>query len=164
MSAGVWLSRYLRTKCHDFKRGTFTRLTSDRVVAYSVPTWSRDGRRVVFTTWFDGRVGVGSVAADASGTVEILVRGVGMRSYERTHPSLLPDVARHWHRRIRPVEAGAAVHVRGGDGEWSRSHYDVSSDGERFLFFGEPAAGDATSSAQLVLIQNWVDELKRLVP
>lgn len=42
--------------------------------------------------------------------------------------------------------------------------YDVSSDGERFVFFGEPAARDSASSAELVVIQNWVDELKRLVP
>ena len=42
--------------------------------------------------------------------------------------------------------------------------FDVSSDGERFLFFGEPTAPGTPSSAELVVIQNWVDELKRLVP
>ena len=66
-------------------------MTSDRVVAYSAPTWTPDGSRVVFTTWFDGEVGLGSVPADGSGSVEMLVKGVGMRSFERTHPILLPD-------------------------------------------------------------------------
>ena len=42
--------------------------------------------------------------------------------------------------------------------------FDVSSDGERFLFLGEPTAAGSASSAELVVIQNWVDELKRLVP
>jgi hypothetical protein len=42
--------------------------------------------------------------------------------------------------------------------------FDVSSDGERFVFFGVPTAQAGASSAELVVIQNWVDELKRLVP
>ncbi len=36
-------------------RGKRTRLTSDRIIAYSAPVWTPDGSRVVFTTWFDGR-------------------------------------------------------------------------------------------------------------
>jgi serine/threonine protein kinase len=257
---------------YDFKRGTFTPLTSDRVVAYSAPTWTRDGSRVVFTTWFDGQVGLGSVAADGSGSVEMLVSGSGMRSYERTHPSLLPDgsgaimtglapaasvedlllvrfgaearletlleapgvernpaidpsgrfvaynsdesgrpevyvrpfpnlSARRW-----PISTAGGAHprwTRGGgelvyrDGEgrvmsvtvhgdgidgvdFSKPvplftfgvgmgggldrGYDVSSDGERFVFFSEPVARDGASPVELVLIQNWVDEMKRLAP
>jgi eukaryotic-like serine/threonine-protein kinase len=76
---------------YDIHRGTFTRLTSDRVVAYSTPTWIPDENRVVFTTWFDGEVGIGWVPADGSGPVEVLVTGIGMRSFERTHPVFLPD-------------------------------------------------------------------------
>ena len=76
---------------YDLRRGTFTRLTSDRIVAYSAPAWTPDGSRVVFTTWFGGEVGLGWVPADGSGPVEALVQGVGMRSYERTHPAILPD-------------------------------------------------------------------------
>src|SRR5262245_59509787 len=63
---------------YDLARGTFTRLTSDRIVAYSAPAWTPDGRRVVFTTWFGEEAGLGWVAADGSSPAEPLVRGVGM--------------------------------------------------------------------------------------
>jgi serine/threonine-protein kinase len=76
---------------YDLRRRTLTRLTPDRVVAFSAPAWTPDGSRVVFTTWFDGQVGLGSLAADGSGPVEKLVTGIGMRSYERTNPAFLPD-------------------------------------------------------------------------
>ncbi len=257
---------------YDFKRGIFTRLTSDRVVAYSAPAWTPDGSRVVFTTWFAGQVGLGSVPADGSGSVERLASSVGMRSFERTHPSLLPDGSGVIMTGLAPaasvedllmvrfsgearletlleapgVERNPAiapngrfvaynsdesghpeVYVRpfpnlsarrwqlstagGAQPRWTRGgrellyrdgqgrvmsvtvrgdsidgfdhskpvslftfgvgmrygldpEYDVSSDGERFVFFSELVARDSASSAELVLIQNWVDELKRLVP
>ena len=42
--------------------------------------------------------------------------------------------------------------------------YDVSADGQRFLIAQE-AVGDRTSvSARLMLVLNWTEELKRLVP
>ena len=85
----VGASRDLWT--YDFNRGTFTRLTSDRVVALSAPTWTPDGSRVVFTTWFGGDIGLGWVRPDGSGSVEALVKGIGMRSFERTQPDFLPD-------------------------------------------------------------------------
>ena len=76
---------------HDLTRGTSNRLTSDRIIAFSAPTWTPDGSRVIFTTWFDGEVGLGWLPADGSGRVEELIKGVGMRSFERTHPVMLPD-------------------------------------------------------------------------
>jgi serine/threonine-protein kinase len=43
--------------------------------------------------------------------------------------------------------------------------YDVSPDGRRFLMIKEGAStGDATPQAQIILIQNWSEELKRLLP
>ena len=39
--------------------------------------------------------------------------------------------------------------------------YDISPDGERFLMIKESAGGD---SAELVVVLNWFEELKRLVP
>ena len=76
---------------YDLRRGGSSKLTSDRIVAWSAPTWSPDATRVVFTTWFDGEVGLAWTPADGSGPVEALVRGVGMRSFEATHPVMLPD-------------------------------------------------------------------------
>ena len=76
---------------YDFGRGTLTKLTSDRIIAFSAPAWTPDGSRVVFGTWFDGDVGLGWLHPDGSGRVEELIKGIGMRSFERTHPVMLPD-------------------------------------------------------------------------
>ena len=43
--------------------------------------------------------------------------------------------------------------------------FDMSPDGQRFLMIqGEEAAGSAEASTEVVLVQNWFEELKRLVP
>jgi dipeptidyl aminopeptidase/acylaminoacyl peptidase len=227
----------------------------------------------VFTTWFGGDIGLGWIRPDGSGSVEALVKGVGMRSYERTQPDFLPDGSGIIMTGLAPaasledllilrltgdvrleallespgVERNPAVspdgravaynsdesgrhevYVRpypnvdarrwqistgGGAGpRWTRGGrelvyldgqgrvmavtvrvdradsfefskpeplftfaaatvygldrgFDVSRDGDRFLFRGGPTTTPASGSAvELVVIQNWVDELKRLVP
>jgi serine/threonine-protein kinase len=257
----------------DLRRGGSTKLTSDRIVAYSAPLWSPDATRVIFTTWFDGEVGLAWTPADGSGPVEALVRGVGMRSFESTHPVMLPDgsgviltglapgastddllfIPLNGEKRLESLlqapglernpaispngrfvaynsdETGRPeVYVRpfpgvgarrwpvstdGGAGPvWTRggtelvyrdslgrimavtvqSHdndqldfskpeplfsfgsgmgagldrgFDVTADGERFLFFvPEADKADGRAAAELILIQNWTDELTRLVP
>jgi len=43
--------------------------------------------------------------------------------------------------------------------------YDLSPDGLRFLMIKEGGgAEDASEAASLILVQNWFQELKRLVP
>ena len=43
--------------------------------------------------------------------------------------------------------------------------YDVSPDGQRFLLIkGSRAEGEAPPPPQLIVVQNWLEELKRLVP
>jgi serine/threonine-protein kinase len=42
--------------------------------------------------------------------------------------------------------------------------YDVSPDGERFLMIKADAAGDEAAAPELILVLNWFEELKRLVP
>ena len=42
--------------------------------------------------------------------------------------------------------------------------YDISPDGKRFLMIKEGAPGDETEQTQLILVLNWFEELKRLVP
>ena len=43
--------------------------------------------------------------------------------------------------------------------------WDVTADGERFLFILSDSVAEGTETAlQLILIQNWADELKRLAP
>ncbi|MGH9256213.1 MAG: hypothetical protein ACRD3C_16780, partial [Vicinamibacterales bacterium] len=41
--------------------------------------------------------------------------------------------------------------------------YDVSPDGQRFLMI-KAAPGEAAAPPQIVVVQHWLDELKRLVP
>jgi serine/threonine-protein kinase len=258
---------------YDFSRGTFTRLLSDRITAFSAPAWTSDGTRVVFTTWFDGDVGLGWVGADGGTPGEVLIKGVGMRSFERTNPVMLADDSgvvltglapgasvedllfvplggkrdlkvlfqaagvernpslspngrfiayssdesrrtevyvrpfpkvgsRKWH--ISP-DGGAdpvwtkggreivytdgegrmmAVRVRSGNNEEfyvSRPEplfrvpgvfdplnidrrWDVTANGERFLFALDDEATGKGTSAELILIQNWPKELQRLAP
>lgn len=43
--------------------------------------------------------------------------------------------------------------------------YDISPDGQRFLMIKQSGGSDQTAAApSLVVVQNWADELKRLVP
>jgi hypothetical protein len=46
---------------------------------------------------------------------------------------------------------------------WGRS-YDVSPDGQRFLMALTRNRLTDLASTQMILVQNWFDELKRLVP
>ena len=44
--------------------------------------------------------------------------------------------------------------------------YDLAPDGQRFLMVKESAAGDDAEgpAVQIILVRNWFEELKRLVP
>ena len=42
--------------------------------------------------------------------------------------------------------------------------YDVSPDGSRFLMIKEPSDVGQERGERLVIVQNWTEELKRLVP
>ncbi len=43
--------------------------------------------------------------------------------------------------------------------------YDVSPDGQRFLMIKEGGEAEGTSAAPtVILVQNWFEELRRLVP
>jgi Tol biopolymer transport system component len=46
---------------------------------------------------------------------------------------------------------------------WGRS-YDISPDGQRFLMIKEGGADGTAAPASIVVVQHWVEELKRLVP
>jgi hypothetical protein len=41
--------------------------------------------------------------------------------------------------------------------------YDISPDGQRFLMI-RTGSGSGTERPQIVVVQNWLEELKRLVP
>ena len=71
-----------------------------------------------------------------------------------------------------PIKPGLTVAAgkpqRLFDGEYvmpllSRT-YDISPDGRRFLMIKADKAVGSTSRPQLIVVQNWFKELKRLVP
>ena len=62
---------------------------------------------------------------------------------------------------VTPRRSSGGYYAPGG-GEFGRT-YDISPDGERFLMIKE-SGSDETSSTEFILVQNWFEELKRLVP
>ena len=58
----------------------------------------------------------------------------------------------------------AQTYVSHGGGVAQGRSYDVSPDGKRFLMIKEGDPSGETESTQVILVQNWLDELKRLVP
>jgi WD40-like Beta Propeller Repeat len=63
----------------------------------------------------------------------------------------------------KPVKALEGRYYTGGDNaRLIGRQYDISPDGERFLMIKPPASGQGVASPIVVL--NWQEELKRLVP
>ena len=42
--------------------------------------------------------------------------------------------------------------------------YDVSADGQRFLMIKAAGGAEDADQPQLIVVQNWFEELRRLVP
>ena len=53
--------------------------------------------------------------------------------------------------------------IYAGAGDAPGRTYDISPDGKRFLMI-KNADDDGTSDPKLILVENWLEELKRLVP
>ena len=51
-----------------------------------------------------------------------------------------------------------------GPGQGVGRMYDVSPNGQRFLMIKESDESEAEPSPRIILVQNWFEELKRLVP
>jgi serine/threonine-protein kinase len=64
-----------------------------------------------------------------------------------------------------PTKLVEGPYLGGTAGTTAGRTYDVSPDGRRFLMVKEAASTDATSAPrEIVVVQNWFEELKRLVP
>jgi hypothetical protein len=61
-----------------------------------------------------------------------------------------------------PTRLFQAPYFRGGGGSDSRT-YDASPDGKRFLMIKQDVPGNQPA-ARIVVVQHWLEELKRLVP
>jgi serine/threonine-protein kinase len=67
-------------------------------------------------------------------------------------------------RTSTPAKVLEGRYYTGGAGFPGRT-YDVASDGARFLMIKEgDGASDAAARPAIVVVQHWVDELRRLVP
>ena len=150
-------------------------LIPSQTTLQTVPQHSPDGRYVAFTS------GGGS-----QWTVEIHpATGAGARVPVSVDGGVEPIWGRNGELFYRHPVSQAMMHVRvTTDGELSvgtpallfdasayvgfevgapRAWYDVTADGQRFLML-RPVDDTASSPPQLILVQNWFDELRRLVP
>jgi serine/threonine-protein kinase len=99
------------------------------------PLWSPDGRELFFVNRTTVLTArVQSTSSFAAGTPTILF----------DNPSILVDG--------RLIESG------------TNRMFDVSPDGQRFLMIKQSGADGTFAPASIVVVQHWVEELKRLVP
>jgi hypothetical protein len=54
------------------------------------------------------------------------------------------------------------LRYRGGSGDAVCAH--ISQDGHRFLMIKQAGADQTAASPQIIVVQNWFEGLKRLVP
>lgn len=152
----------------DLRRETLTRLTFDPGQD-SYPVWTPHGRRLLFSSPLGGQRNVVWQAADGTGPAERLTESSNVQFPYAVSPdgtrAVIHDRAATYdllllllgrERRTEAFGVGAI-----GDGRT----YDVSPDGRRFLMIKQVSdAGQTTAPPNLVVVQNWSEELKRLVP
>lgn len=145
----------------DLARETLRRLTFDQA-RDNYPAWMPDGRRVVFSS-------AGALylqAADGTGVAERLPAVPGGSAA----PTVSPDGSRVvFHDpagNLSLFTLGNERSVRALiQGTFDKRNPEISPDGRRFLMIKEATSGGETSPPpQLVVVQNWFEELKRLAP
>jgi serine/threonine-protein kinase len=102
----------------------------------TAPAWSRDGRELFYTTTQSG---------GGQGTLTKMMA---------VPVSFRPTLTFGAPRMLFQGWYGASNLIRG---------YDVSPDGRRFLMV-QPKERPAVNAVHMILVQNWLDELNRLVP
>jgi serine/threonine-protein kinase len=112
-------------------------------------------------------VGAGQWQVSNTGGVEPLWARSGRELFYRTPDGALMTV------RVEPRgstwSAGSATKLVEGryftGGNATGRQYDVSPDGQRFLMIKEGGGSDEPATLpQIIVVQHWTDELKRLVP
>ena len=63
-----------------------------------------------------------------------------------------------------PAPLFAAPHALDRVGLGGYPNYDVSPDGEQFIFVDQESSGDVEGAAQISIVLNWSEELKARVP
>ena len=67
-------------------------------------------------------------------------------------------------RHGNPKVLFEGAYVPEGVESWAARSYDLSPDGLRFLMMKEQGGQERTGATQIVVVSNWVEELKRLAP
>jgi eukaryotic-like serine/threonine-protein kinase len=134
---------------------------------------SPDGRWLAYESDRSGRLEIYVAPFPAASSGQWLISTAG-----GTRPLWSPSGAELFY--VAPDGALMTARVNPRGGRWSsarpakilegryatgglrdRRNYDVSADGQRFLLVKEPANQDAP---QIIVVQNWTEELRRLVP
>ena len=116
------------------------------------------GRREIYVQSFPGPEGKWQISTD--GGTEPVWNPKGHELFYRNGDKMMAvDISTQPNfsaGKPRMLFAGQFVAAAGSD-----PNYDVSPDGQRFLMLEEAEPGTSTASAQIIVVQNWVNELKR---
>ena len=165
---------------YDTERGTFNRVTTHPGTDQH-PLWTVDGAHLVFESNRGGGPELFRTPADGSGTPDLVLALEGSRNLVAPE-AWTPDgtTLLFVEARLPMVDIGAlsmegdpALELliddefqEGGpaiapDGRWLAYH---SPDGERFAMIKVPVATAEDGRSQIVLVQNWDQELSERVP
>lgn len=124
-----------------------------------MPPPPRIGRPFLVLTLDGGR------SSSEGGAFPIWTRGGREIVYEDGHGRTMAATLQEDHTgELNVARAEPLFTIRSETGNSLYRRFDVTSDGQRFLFLDRVEASGAESALQLILIQNWTEELKRLVP
>jgi len=146
-----------------FEETSPTLSPNGRWLAYSSDRTGQTGRREVFVQPFpDAEDRFWQISAD--GGIEPTWSRDGTEVFYRNAAGILiaarveADSTFELQDRVSLFDAGNYLSQE--DNRW----YAESADGERFLFFQPVASGQSPNSAELIVVQNFFEELNRLVP
>jgi Tol biopolymer transport system component len=124
---------------------------------------NESGQPEVYVQPFPGPGGKWQISTDG-GVNPMWARNGRELFYESGDRLMVADIT------TQPAFAAGSPNVLfAGNGQYfqgaTSARYDISADGQRFLMIREGGGSDQTTAPpQIIVIQNWQEELKRLVP
>jgi serine/threonine-protein kinase len=108
------------------------------------PVWSRDGKELFF------------IGGTTGAPQRLFSQPTMMVASVQTTPAFQPGIAKEMFK-LPPFYQSAL-------GLWTR-HWDIAPDGKRFLVvLPEERVNSSSTGSTMVIVTNWFEELKRLVP
>ena len=149
---------------YDLARATLSRLTTDPAPD-TRPLWTPDGQRIVFTSTRARYPELFWRPADGTGSDERLVarvkdlvdlRGTGWSADACRRGAVRDDGSRR-------ASAGA-VRARNAGASGGNRPFDIAPDGRFFIIRNGQADANGGATLNMILVENWFEELKRPVP